>query len=637
MEKKSLSSVYPELVKEWLPTKNGELCPDTVSPKSNKKVWWKCSDCGMEWQAVISNRAAGSGCPKCGVLKRAKKKKIAPYQKSIACLYPELLKDWDYEKNVNLDPNTVYPGSAQKAWWICPKCKHHYQAQIACRVRGEGCPACAGKVIVRGINDLETWCKNNDRQFILDEWDYDKNNISPNEVAPFAHRTIWFVCKQGHSYRSIISNKTGLHTGCPICMRKGTSFQEQACLYYLEKYYPNVVNAYHDGWLGKLELDMYLPDIKTAVEYDGVTWHKNDEKDGIKNKLCKENNITLIRMRENGLPIMPDCTNIIIENRSSQALNGAIKTLLIMLTKHDDVFDVDVDRDTSHIIERYDFKRKENSFVRLHPDLINEWDYDKNGKVNPEYVSYGSIRKYWWICSECGNSFLMAPNNRTNQSQGCPKCSKPKRAKTRIEHKLIEEGSLATKMPEILQEWDYDKNAMSPESYLVGSEAIVWWICPRCGGCWRARISSRTKKDGTGCPYCKGRRVLNGYNDLASNYPYLLDEWIAEKNGGLQAADFTTGSHQTIIWTCRTCGNEWATTIDKRTHGRGCPACARKKVAIKQQKRVTCIDNNTIFESVKEAAKWAGIKDSTLVGCLKGNRKTAGGFHWNYTDTGEKG
>ena len=625
---------YPELLSEWDYGRN-EVKPSDIMPSSHKKVWWICSECGEEWQAELSNRTAGAGCPRCGRVKAAIGRGTAAYKKSIAFLYPELLSEWDYEKNDPLNPEAIYPGSTRKVWWICPKCNQHYQAPIGNRVNGAACPVCAGKVIVRGINDLESWCKENDRQYILDEWDYEKNSILPSEVAPFANKKIWFVCKQGHSYRSTLANRTSSHTGCPICRRKGTSFQEQACLYYMEKHYSDVVNSFHDSWLGKFELDVYLPNEKVAVEYDGVEWHKSnqkDENDGIKNKLCKENGVRLIRVRENGLPTLLDCECIIVEDRSSQSLNRAIESLLVLLGNKKEDLDIDVDRDTARIVERYDFRKKENSIASLFPELLKEWDYEKNGSVNPEYVSYGSVRKYWWKCSKCGNEFLMSPNYRTYQKQDCPNCSKEKRVKSGIETKLSNKGSLASNMPDLLKEWDYERNHLPPENYLVASKQKVWWTCSTCGGSWQAAIGSRTKENGTGCPYCSGRRVLYGFNDIATLYPFLLDEWVLEKNNGLQPTDFTSGSRQKILWTCKECGNEWVATIGDRTQGGGCPKCVRKEAAKRQHKKVTCIETDTVFNSVTEAASWADIKASTLVTCLKGRQKSAGGYHWKYTD-----
>ena len=35
-------SLYPDLVKEWHPTKNGDLTPNDFTHGSGKKVWWLC-------------------------------------------------------------------------------------------------------------------------------------------------------------------------------------------------------------------------------------------------------------------------------------------------------------------------------------------------------------------------------------------------------------------------------------------------------------------------------------------------------------------------------------------------------------------------------------------------------------------
>ena len=66
-----LQSKFPELAKEWHPTKNGTLKPNMVSCGSGKKVWWICKN-GHEWQAIIKNRSKGNGCPYCSGRKKPK-------------------------------------------------------------------------------------------------------------------------------------------------------------------------------------------------------------------------------------------------------------------------------------------------------------------------------------------------------------------------------------------------------------------------------------------------------------------------------------------------------------------------------------------------------------------------------------
>ena len=125
------------LAKEWHPTKNGTLTPDMVTPVSGKKVWWMCSQ-GHEWEALISNRAKGSGCPYC-----AGQRAVAGYN-DLMTTHPALVAEWDFKKNSDITPKEVMGGSNKKVWWKCAN-GHKWQARIVDRTQGNGCPICAGK------------------------------------------------------------------------------------------------------------------------------------------------------------------------------------------------------------------------------------------------------------------------------------------------------------------------------------------------------------------------------------------------------------------------------------------------------------------------------------------------------------
>ena len=53
------------LMSEYNFEKNKEIDLDKLTLGSGKKITWKCSVCGNEWQAKIFNRTNGTGCPKC--------------------------------------------------------------------------------------------------------------------------------------------------------------------------------------------------------------------------------------------------------------------------------------------------------------------------------------------------------------------------------------------------------------------------------------------------------------------------------------------------------------------------------------------------------------------------------------------
>ena len=132
-----LATIKPELAAQWHPTKNGDLTPQDVTPGSQRKAWW-LGDCGHEWQAEISSRVYGAGCPFCAGVKT-----LAGFN-DLATLNPELAAEWHPTKNEDLIPQDVTVGSQKKVWWLC-SCGHEWETKVIFRSRGRGCPRCAKK------------------------------------------------------------------------------------------------------------------------------------------------------------------------------------------------------------------------------------------------------------------------------------------------------------------------------------------------------------------------------------------------------------------------------------------------------------------------------------------------------------
>jgi hypothetical protein len=117
-EDNNLAVLFPKLAEQWHPSKNSSLTPEKVTAKSSKKIWWLCPQ-GHEWQAVISVRSNGAGCPECRKQKR-KNLPVSPIEKSLAFQKPELAAEWHPSRNENITPQHVTPGSSSsKFWWRC--------------------------------------------------------------------------------------------------------------------------------------------------------------------------------------------------------------------------------------------------------------------------------------------------------------------------------------------------------------------------------------------------------------------------------------------------------------------------------------------------------------------------------------
>lgn len=138
---------------------------------------------------------------------------------SLKTLRPDIAKEWHPIKNGTLKPDSFAVQSNYKAWWICKK-GHEWKTSIAHRTRDNTkCPYCTNEKILKGFNDLETWCNKKDRMDILKRWDYDKNIVKIFEIAHTTNKKYWFRCPNGCSYSRAVSKEI-IAQSCPICHKK---------------------------------------------------------------------------------------------------------------------------------------------------------------------------------------------------------------------------------------------------------------------------------------------------------------------------------------------------------------------------------------------------------------------------------
>jgi hypothetical protein len=169
----------------------------------------------------------------------------------------------------------------------------------------------------------------------------------------------------------------------------------------------------------------------------------------------------------------------------------------------------------------------------------------------------------WWKCKS-GHEWEATVSSRSNGGHGCPYCANQK-----VLHGY---NDLATTYPDIAKDWDYASNKnITPDLVIAGSNRSYFWICSE-GHSYKAPISQRLR--GRGCPYCTGRKVLIGYNDLPTTEPKLSKEWHPTRNLPLLPTDVTRGSDKLVWWKCNQ-GHEWQAIISSRAGGNGCPTCAK--------------------------------------------------------------
>lgn len=142
------------------------------------------------------------------------------YENSLSYLYPKLAEEFHPTKNGELKSQDINKRSARKVWWKCSECNHEWIATVSSRTAGHGCPSCSGRALVYGKNDLETYCKENKNEYILKEWDYEKNPMKPSEISKKnAYKAYWNCSICGNSYKASIYNRTN-GCDCPVCSGK---------------------------------------------------------------------------------------------------------------------------------------------------------------------------------------------------------------------------------------------------------------------------------------------------------------------------------------------------------------------------------------------------------------------------------
>ena len=574
-----LQTVNPELVAEWDYEKNGNLVPQMFTQHSGKKIWWLCEN-GHSWEASIDNRSKGKGCPVC------KNKKTLSGYNDLQTVNPDLTSEWDYEKNGTLTPKDIVVGSEQKVWWKCER-GHGWAASVYHRQNGHGCPYCSNNKVLSGFNDLATI-----NPVVSSEWDYEKNGeLVPSDFLPNSGKKVWWKCFRGHSWKAtIVSRNYG--TGCPICSAEmKTSFPEQACLYYFEK----VTSALsRDVSFGK-EIDIFLPELEAGIEYDGRFFHNSDaskKKEQIKDDFFSDRGIIIYRIKESDINAVNGNVIQYKVDYSYSSLAWAIYEICHLLgIEHTP--DVNIEKDRFKIYTRYINSTKSSSLAYKRPDLASEWDYDKNGSLTPEMISFSSMKVVWWKCKK-NHSWSASVNSRNKA--GCPICSN---------RRLLEGyNDLQTVNSQLAAEWDRNKNyGCSPDSVIFSSNKKVWWICEK-NHSYEATIKSRSR--GTGCPYCSNNKVLSGFNDLQTVNPELAEEWDYEKNGKLMPQMFTQHSGKKVWWLCEK-GHSWQASIDNRCKGRGCPVCSNRIILSGF--------NDLVTTNPKLAAEWNYEKNGDLSPC----------------------
>lgn len=426
----------------------------------------------------------------------------------------------------------------------------------------------------------------------------------PSEIFASSGKKLKWKCPSGHIYIATVSNRTKQNSGCPYCsgLKALEGFND------LNSTFPSIAQE-ADGW---------DPRTVTAGSGKKLAWK------------CLQGHqyLAVVFSRTSQGTGCPYCSG----HKVLAGFND-LKTTNPLVAHEADGWDPKMYTKGSNEKKKWICKRGHkwtvqishrsrgsgcpvcanqtiepgfNDLATLNPKLSEEaygWD--------PSLVAPQSNKKRKWKCSQ-GHVWEAKPSDRT-RGNGCPVCSGQKVAPGI--------NDLLTLFPEIAKEADgWDPSLVTP-----GSGISKHWICSK-GHKWKAIVYSRKK--GNGCPYCSNKKVLIGFNDLATTNPLLASEAF-----GWDPRTVTRSSGVSKIWVCGF-GHKWNSPVARRSSGSGCPYCAGQKVQIGFNDLLTVLpkiageaylwDPTSVTKSSDRIEKWKCPKGHIYKSAIKARSRGGG-------------
>lgn len=491
---------------------------------THKRIEVKCKKCGYEWSATPHNLLQGSGCIVCA---GKKQKTQEEFVKELEAVNRDIVVVGNYA-------STDIPILVR-----CCKCGYEWDARPHNLLKGSGCPQCAN--VKTGERTRKTQ-KDFEKELML---------VNPYIKVMGNYENIGtpVLVKCNRCNHEWLANPGNLLHGsdCPNCLKYlKTSFQEQALYFYIKEVYPEARNGYKTIFDdNKMELDIYIPEIKTGIEYDGAVWHSGkraNQRELKKYSICKDNGIRLIRIKE--YSGQDNSADIVI------CAEGKLETAFSKLRKYIQLpDDADFYRDAAKIKAQY-----------LMEDMPGTTSYfvNKMSSINPaidvlgEYINNKTKIKV--RCTTCNNIWEARPQGLF-KGCGCPKCAKKSSAK---------------KNSKTYEQFIAEMNDINPDIIVIGKyvtrKTKLRVKCKKCGAEWETTPSVLLR--GHGCIDCSPYK-----NTLKTNEQFI--EELKAKNPNLEPLQEYKGTSVPMKARCRLCGEIFEKTPSYMLRGFSCHKCKK--------------------------------------------------------------
>lgn len=503
----------PKLLRFWDFEKNKDYDANLTSVTLKDKVWWRCKNCGYEWQATPHSRmySTADSCPCCdaGVA-------VKSGLNDVLTRFPEIAQTFNQELNPGIDLSRLAPASTEKVTWTCNNCGNEWNGTIRDRFRrtnGQyvliGCPQCDNKS-KRAQSYAEEFPE------LADMFDEKKNGRTLASVRSKERTSVkfWWNCNQcGRPFEAflvaVINGRETSSKGCPYCAGRrltgGDSFAEL---------HPELM----DEWDPENDIDPYkvFPNTDKTVKW-----------------ICRDNPDhrweATVAVRHNGFGLCPYCNKIhIISGYNSFA--DIYPELAQRWSKKNELppekvfYDGRVwtqwdcpdcggtfgaytdDMVAGNVTCPYCNDRLPlagyNTLADTHPEIIELWS-KKNARPPSSYLPNTNVFVYL-TCPDCGNDYGAGIQSIVTGEADCPYCN----------DRLVAPGfnSFFVRHPDLMREWVYVNNYVlaDPDQVSERSSISVWWQCPNDSKHhYTTSIANRVMfktRHREPCPFCRGLR-----------------------------------------------------------------------------------------------------------------------------------
>ena len=354
------------------------------------------------------------------------------YSNSLEYLYPNLAKEWHPVKNGSLTPRDVSSKSGKKVWWLYPyndsrTGKHfdfEWEAVVAARANGNGCPYLSNQKIWPGFNDLASLYPK-----LAKEWNYKRNTIiSPSEISPNSRKKVWWICSKGHEWEAFVYSRV-YGRSCPVCSGRIVVKGEND----LESRFPAIAREYDITKNEKTPSQIHQFSHKNVwwICSEGHEYMKSVAKRTGRGDGCPycSHKLPIIGKNDAGTlyPILLSEWNK--EKNNGDKLENYLPTSKekkwwICSEGHEYYMEIrhrTIDRQGCPYCSGQRVIIGTNDLMSKYPELRKEWS-DKNRKSMNEFHAHSNT-KAWWKCILCGYEWRAIINNRV-KGKGCPNCAK---------------------------------------------------------------------------------------------------------------------------------------------------------------------------------------------------------------------